>query len=70
MRNGQGVGSLILADAIIANTPNGIVTSLHTENSTSLLLQNVGFFNVKTAVVDSVKNHVLLPGGNEVLKDS
>ncbi|RHZ48193.1 uncharacterized protein CDV56_102104 [Aspergillus thermomutatus] len=70
MSNGQGVGSLILADAIIANTPNGIVTSLHTENSTSLLLQNVGFFNVKTAVVDSVRNQVLLPGGNEVLKDS
>ncbi|RLL97668.1 hypothetical protein CFD26_105896 [Aspergillus turcosus] len=67
---GQGVGSLILADAIIANTQNGIVTSLHTENSTSLLLQNVGFFNVETAVVDSIKNQVLLPGGNEVLKDS
>lgn len=70
MSTGQGVGSLILADAIIANTPNGIVTSLHAENSTSLLLHNVGFFNVKTAVVDSVKNKVLLAGGDEVLKDS
>ncbi|KAF7180792.1 hypothetical protein CNMCM7691_010083 [Aspergillus felis] len=70
MSNRQGVGSLILADVIIANTLNGIVISLHMENSTSLLLQNVGFFNVKTAVVDSVKNQVLLPGGNEVLKDS
>ncbi|KAJ5869330.1 hypothetical protein N7455_004271 [Penicillium solitum] len=67
---GQGVGSLILADAIIANTPNGIVTSLHAENSTSLLLQNVGFFNVKTAVIDSAKNKILLAGGDEVLKSS
>ncbi|KAL5042121.1 hypothetical protein BDW71DRAFT_217250 [Aspergillus fruticulosus] len=67
---GGGVGSLILTDAIIANTPNGIITSLHAENSTSLLLHNVGFFNVETAVVDSVKNQVLLAGGNEVLKDS
>ncbi|KAL5048229.1 hypothetical protein BDW71DRAFT_205766 [Aspergillus fruticulosus] len=70
MSTGQGVGSLILADAIIANTPNGIITSLHAENSTSLLLHNVGFFNVETAVIDSVKNKVLLTGGNEVLKDS
>jgi hypothetical protein len=70
MSTGQGVGSLVLTDAIIANTPNGIVTSLYAENSTSLLLQNVGFFNVETAVVDSVKNQILLAGGNEVLKDS
>ncbi|KAL6229168.1 hypothetical protein BDW75DRAFT_245974 [Aspergillus navahoensis] len=70
MSTGQGVGSLILADAIIANTPNGIITSLHAENSTSLLLHNMGFFNIETAVIDSVKNKVLLTGGNEVLKDS
>lgn len=70
MSTGQGVGSLILADAIIANTPKGIVTSLHAENSTSLLLQNVGFFNVETAVIDNVKSQVLLAGGDEVLKDS
>ncbi|KAH8672181.1 LysM domain protein [Ilyonectria robusta] len=67
---GQGVGSLMLADAIIANTPNGIVTSLHAENSTSLLLQNVGFFNVKTDVADSVAQKTLLPGGDEVYVDS
>ncbi|CAG8018440.1 unnamed protein product [Penicillium nalgiovense] len=67
---GQGVGSLVLADAIIANTPNGIITSLYAENSTSLLLKNVGFFNVKTAITDDVKNQVLLAGGDEVLKDA
>ncbi|EPS32683.1 putative exo-beta-1,3-glucanase [Penicillium oxalicum 114-2] len=67
---GQGVGSLVLADAIIANTPNGIITSLYAENSTSLFLKNVGFFKVKTAIIDSVKNQVLLAGGNEVLKDA
>ncbi|CAG8905451.1 unnamed protein product [Penicillium egyptiacum] len=67
---GQGVGSLVLADAIIANTPNGIITSLYAENSTSLFLKNVGFFNVETAITDDVKNQVLLAGGDEVLKDA
>ncbi|KAK7423089.1 hypothetical protein QQZ08_009256 [Neonectria magnoliae] len=67
---GQGVGSLILANTIIANTPNGIVTSLHAENSTSFLLQNVGFFNVETAVADSVAQKTLIAGGNEVYIDS
>lgn len=59
-----------MTDAIIANTPNGIITSLHAENSTSLLLQNVGFFNVKTAIIDSVQNKILLAGGDEVRKAS
>ncbi|KAJ4230740.1 hypothetical protein NW757_013954 [Fusarium falciforme] len=67
---GQNVGSLVLADSIIANTQNGIVTSLHAENATSLLVQNVGFFNVKTAISDSAKNRVLLGGGDEVHLDS
>ena len=64
------MGSIILTDAIIANTPQGVVTSLFKENSTSLLLQNVGFFNVKTAVVDDASQKTLLPGGTEVLVDS
>ncbi|KAM6526030.1 hypothetical protein FSOLCH5_002161 [Fusarium solani] len=67
---GQSVGSIILMDSLIANTQNGIVTSLHAENSTSLLVQNVGFFNVKTAITDSFKDRVLLDGGNEVHVDS
>jgi hypothetical protein len=70
MSDGQGVGSIVLADAIIANTQNGIITSLYAENSTSLLLQNVGFFNVKTSIIDTAKDKVLLAGGDEVLKDS
>jgi hypothetical protein len=57
-------------DAIIANTPTGIVTSLLAENSTSLLLQNVGFFNVQNSVTDSVLSKVLLAGGNEVPVDN
>jgi hypothetical protein len=57
---GQSVGSLILVDSLIANTVNGIITSLLKENSTSLLLQNVGFFNVKTAVQDSVSKKILI----------
>ncbi|KAJ4181537.1 hypothetical protein NW767_014124 [Fusarium falciforme] len=56
--SGQGVGSLILVDTIIANTPKGIVSSLVDENSTSFLLQNVGFFNVQQAVIDSTKHKV------------
>jgi hypothetical protein len=59
-----------LADSIIANTPTGIVTSLLAENSTSFLLQNVGFFGVQTAISDSSQNQVLLagvPGGARVV---
>ncbi|KAL4962958.1 pectin lyase-like protein [Aspergillus stella-maris] len=67
---GQGVGSFLLVDAIIANTPKGIVTSLHAENSTSMLLQNVGFFNVKTSITDSVLSRVLLEGGDEVFANN
>jgi hypothetical protein len=66
LSTGQGVGSLVLVDSIIANTPNGIVTSLQAENSTSFLLQNVGFFNVITAVRDAVTSAILLAGGNSV----
>jgi len=63
----QGVGSLIVADSIIANTPNGIVTTLLSENSTSFLLQNVGFFNVATAIRDTKTDRVLVAGGNQVV---
>ncbi|KAH8698403.1 pectate lyase superfamily protein-domain-containing protein [Talaromyces proteolyticus] len=66
LSTGQSLGSLVLVDAIIANTPNGIVTSLYAENSTSLLLQNVGFFNVQNAVTDSVLSKVLLAGATRV----
>ncbi|KAM0188779.1 hypothetical protein ACHAPI_010388 [Fusarium lateritium] len=67
---GQSLGSLILSDTIIANTPNGIITSLHAENSTSFLLQNVGFFNVRTAVTDSIQKKTLLAGGDQVYVES
>lgn len=64
------MGSLVLVDSIIANTPQGIVTTLFAENSTSFLLQNVGFFNTQTAVSDSATNKVLLGGGSQVVVDS
>ncbi|KAJ5387333.1 hypothetical protein N7509_009874 [Penicillium cosmopolitanum] len=67
---GQGVGSFILVDAIIANTPTGIVTSLYGENSTAFLLQNVGFFNVKSAILAEKASEIILAGGNEVLLDA
>jgi hypothetical protein len=43
---------------------------LYGENSTSLLLQNIGFFNVESAVVDDVKGKALLGGGDAVIKKS
>lgn len=70
MSTGQGVGSFTLVDAIIANTPTGITTSLYQDNSTAFLLQNVGFFNVKQAIVAEAITEPLLAGGNEVLVDS
>ncbi|KAJ5639538.1 uncharacterized protein N7484_007400 [Penicillium longicatenatum] len=67
---GQGVGSFILIDAIIANTPTGIVTSLSGDNSTAFLLQNVGFFNVQKAITVEKITDPILAGGNEVLIDA
>lgn len=60
----------MLVDAIIANTKNGIVTTLNSDHATSFLLQNVGFFNVETAVQDKAGNQVLVAGGNQVILDS
>jgi len=40
------------------------------ENSTSFLLQNVGFFNVQTAVKDVALPWVLMAGGNQVYVDN
>lgn len=70
MSNGQPVGSLVVTDALIANTPTGIVTSLYAENSTALLVQNTGFFNVQDAIVDDVLSKTLVAGGNEVFVDN
>jgi hypothetical protein len=70
MSNGQGVGSFILVDAVIANTPTGILTSLYSANSTAFLLQNVGFYNVEKAIVAERRADPILLGGNEVLIDA
>ncbi|KAG9251359.1 pectate lyase superfamily protein-domain-containing protein [Emericellopsis atlantica] len=70
MSTGQGVGSLVLLDSIIANTPKGIVTTLVNENSTSLLVQNVGFFNTEAAIVDESVSTPLLDGGDQVVVQS
>jgi hypothetical protein len=59
-----------LTDALIANTPTGIVTSLYTENSTSFLVQNTGFFNIKNAIIDNVVSKTLVAGGDEVFLDN
>ncbi|GAQ09970.1 glucan 1,3-beta-glucosidase [Aspergillus lentulus] len=70
MSSGQGVGSFILVDAVIANTPTGILTSLYSTNSTALLLQNVGFYNVEKAIMAERRADPILAGGNEVLIDA
>ncbi|KAH7329285.1 LysM domain protein [Stachybotrys elegans] len=71
---GQGVGSLILVDSLIANTPVGITTSPITKDSTSFLAQNVGFFNVRTAIQsqDAAGKNVktVVQGGNEIILKS
>ncbi|KAL4956505.1 pectate lyase superfamily protein-domain-containing protein [Aspergillus filifer] len=66
----QGVGSYILVDALIANTPTGILTSVYGQNSTAVMLQNVGFFNVQDAIVAESWQNPILAGGNEVMVDS
>ncbi|PWY72268.1 pectin lyase-like protein [Aspergillus heteromorphus CBS 117.55] len=63
---GQGVGSLIVLDTVIASTKNGIVTSLLAENSSSFLIQNSAFVAVETAILDRVKGQTLLAGGSRV----
>ncbi|RPA79578.1 pectin lyase-like protein [Ascobolus immersus RN42] len=68
--SGQPVGSLIIMDSLIANTPVGIKTSLLAENSTALLVQNTGFYNVERAIIDVVSSTTLVNGGNEVLVEN
>jgi hypothetical protein len=70
MSDGQSVGSYVLVDSIIANTPTGVLTSLYKENSTAILLQNVGFFNVQKAIIADTASEPLLAGGNEVMIDT
>jgi hypothetical protein len=70
MSDGQSVGAYILVDAIIANTATGILTSSYQDNSTAVLLQNVGFFNVQKAIVADTRTEPLLAGGDEVMLDT
>jgi hypothetical protein len=66
MSNGQPVGSLLLTNALITNTPTGILSSLYAENSTTLLVQNTGFFNVGNAIVNNILSKTLVAGGDKV----
>jgi hypothetical protein len=68
--NGQPVGSLLLTDSLIANTPTGFITSLYTESSTSFLVQNTGFFNVQDAIIDDVLSRTLVEGGNKLFLEN
>ncbi len=60
------MGLLILTDALFTNTPTGIKISLYAENSTVMLVHNIGFFNAKDAIVDTVASNTLIAGGNEL----
>lgn len=59
-----------MVDAIIANTPTGITTTLYNENSATLLLQNAGFYNTQNAVLDDNVNKALVPGGDTIILES
>lgn len=59
-----------MVDAIIANTPTDITTTLYNENSTAWLLQNVGFYNTQNAIMDDNLNKALIPGGDQTILDS
>ena len=48
----------------------GITTTLYGENSTALLLQNVGFDNTQKAIYDQDADYTLLPGGDQTILDS
>jgi hypothetical protein len=61
---------MVLVDAYIYGCTTGIETSLFSQNSTLLLLQNVGFYTVTNAVVDNVLGSTLIVGGSSVLIDS
>jgi hypothetical protein len=60
------VGSLLLTNAIIANTLTGILSLLYAENSTALLVQNTSFFNVEKVIVNNTLSKTLVAGGDEV----
>ncbi|KAH6696865.1 pectate lyase superfamily protein-domain-containing protein [Plectosphaerella plurivora] len=68
--NAQTVGSLLLADAIFASTPIAVKTSLRSEKSTSLSLQNIAFFNVDVGVQDDASGAAMLNGGDRRLINS
>ncbi|KAI8255747.1 hypothetical protein K4K56_007772 [Colletotrichum sp. SAR 10_98] len=59
---GQGVGSLSLVDVHMWGVPVVIETSLFEDNSTALHIDNGGFQNCETIVLESQTNSVLYPG--------
>ncbi|KAG8161147.1 hypothetical protein KVR01_009411 [Diaporthe batatas] len=62
--NAQTVGSLALVDAIVVNTDIAVESSLRSEKSTSFLLQNVAFYNVRVGVLDVQTGQTMLSGGD------
>jgi hypothetical protein len=64
MSTGQGVGSLSLVDVHMWGVPVVIETSLFADNSTALHIDNGGFQNCKTIVLESQTNKVLYPGND------
>lgn len=59
---GQGVGSLSLVDVHMWGVPVAVETSLLADNSTALHIDNGGFQNCETIVLESQTNTVLYPG--------
>ena len=62
--DGVGVGSIVLTDTLIADTYTGVLASINGANSSSVVLQNVGFFGVQHGVTNSVTGKDLLTVSN------
>ncbi|KAK1995810.1 pectin lyase-like protein [Colletotrichum falcatum] len=62
LSTGQGVGSLSLVDVHMWGVPVAVETSLFADNSTALHIDNGGFQNCATIVLESQSGAVLYPG--------
>ncbi|CAK7266539.1 hypothetical protein SEPCBS119000_002082 [Sporothrix epigloea] len=73
MSNGgitQTVGSVLLVDSVIANTPIGVLTAyttLSSDTNGTLVIDNVDMTrNVSVAVSNSISRRVILPGNTKI----
>ncbi|KAF7552507.1 hypothetical protein G7Z17_g4263 [Cylindrodendrum hubeiense] len=61
----KGVGSMVVTDVQGEAMDTLISSSLHTDNSTSMLIQNALLKDVDTFIIDEIRGEVLLPGDGD-----